>query len=503
MIAWLPSLLPGGSVIQGVVCGLLAAVGYAVGAILGALVRLARRGRGQSNGPVAARPGAATPTSSRRSASPFTIVAWILVGVALLSGAVLSNGIKVQAQGLGDPSLAARWLVATGIGVGLWLLLIMTGRALRVLTARVERMVTSTLRPSLARVVAVSVVVVGGVAAVYLCLLGIRVVYDRLDTSTAGQSAPASPNRSGSAESLISWPSLGHEGRAFVTGGADQSTIRSFAGLESAPTPQQRADVAVRDMLRAGGGQAPVWIAITTTGNGQIDPTATGAADKATTNQAAMVAIQYSTLPSWLSFLVDESSARQAGIALYDAMAAARDALPAGQRPKLILYGESLGAYGSPAPFAGMTPEEVTQRIDGALWVGPPAATSPVTNWTYSGTPPVWQPIVDAGRAARYAASTAAVASPPGDGPWPRPRLRVLQNPTDPVVWFSPHLVWQPPAWLHGTRGPGVQDGTRWSPVLFFLQVVMDLPQAVSMPSGYGHNYADALPAAWAQVLGQ
>ena len=38
-------------------------------------------------------------------------------------------------------------------------------------------------------------------------------------------------------------------------------------------------------------------------------------------------------------------------------------------------------------------------------------------------------------------------------------------------------------------------------PAIFFLQVALDLPQAVNYPSGYGHNYADALPAAWQQIL--
>ena len=52
------------------------------------------------------------------------------------------------------------------------------------------------------------------------------------------------------------------------------------------------------------------------------------AAEDAAGGRAALVAIQYSTLPSWLSFLVDQEAAKSAGVALYDALAAARDALP-------------------------------------------------------------------------------------------------------------------------------------------------------------------------------
>jgi len=346
------------------------------------------------------------------------------------------------------------------------------------------------------------VVAVVGVGLGAAALAVTHRAFDAIDAATSGQQPPSSATRSGSAESSIEWSTLGRQGRDFVAGGDDPSTIRAFAGLNSAPDPRARADAAVADMLRAGGGQAEVWIGITTTGNGFVDPVAAQAAETVSDGRAALVAIQYSTLPSWLAFLIDQPAAKEAGIALFDSLRAARDALPEGQRPRLVLYGESLGAYGSPAPFAGLDPEQVAGQIDGALWVGPPAATDPITDWTYRGSPPVWQPVVDAGRVARYAATDASTGDPPpGSQPWPDPHILVLQNPTDPVVWFSPRLVWQHPPWLASPRGPGVDPDTRWTPLLFFLQVALDLPQAVDFPSGVGHNYSDALQRAWEQIL--
>ena len=508
MFAWLPSLLPGGTVLHGVSLGVLAAVGYAVGTTLEALVRLARRGTAgekQANAAVEAPANTPQPRAVKRHRrlSIGGAVAVAAAVFALVSGAWLVNGVNAQAQQVGAQGLSVGWVLATVVGVATFAVLLAAARGLRRLTqaftAKFSRRAPATLAKP-AAVVSTVVIVVGALAASYGAL---QIAFNRIDSNTAGQSAPAAATRSGSPASLIPFDTLGRQGRAFVTEGSDEETTRIFAGLESAPSPQARAELAVDDLLRAGGAQAPVWVGVTTTGNGFIDPAAAQAAEDATDGAAALVAIQYSTLPSWVSFLVDQNSAREAGVALYEAMSAARAALPEDQRPRLILYGESLGAFGSAAPFQGMTPEQITERVDGALWVGPPAATEPVSGWTAEGVPPIWQPIVDAGRWVRYAASPPATAEPPGDGQWLSPRILVLQNPTDPVVWFSPNLVWRPAAWLQNPRGPGVQEGTRWAPVLFFLQVGLDLPQAVGMPSGVGHDYTDALPEAWRQVLAQ
>ncbi|MFM2437562.1 MAG: hypothetical protein RLZ55_373, partial [Actinomycetota bacterium] len=433
VVAWLPSLLPLGTLLQGVACGLLAAIGYALGATAAATARVLAR---QPRGP------------ARRW---YRYASIAVAATALFAGWPLSGGLRVQAAQLGAPQLAANAAMATVIGLLFAGVLVLVGRLLRSASRRLARPIQRALHrrttagttpPTRGALVLGAVATALSVALVVgLGLWATAKVFDRIDASTADQSPPAAATRSGSTESLIPFDSLGREGRTFVTQGAPASTIRSFAGLNSADSAGQRADLAVRDMLRAGGAQADVWIGITTTGNGQIDPVAAQTAEDATGGRAALVAIQYSTLPSWLSFLVDQNAAREAGVALYDSLAAAREGLPTQNRPKLILYGESLGAYGSPAPFAGLEPAQVASRIDGALWVGPPASTDPITQWTYAGQQPVWQPIVGGGRTARYAASEGATAQPPGDGGWPTPRILVLQNPTDPVVWFTPGLI--------------------------------------------------------------
>ncbi len=91
----------------------------------------------------------------------------------------------------------------------------------------------------------------------------------------------------------------------------------------------------------------------------------------------AVVSMQYSFLPSWLSFLVDKDNARHAGQALFEAVDRLVRQLPEAQRPKIVVFGESLGSFGGEAPF--MSLNNVLARTDGALFSGP---TFQNTIWT-------------------------------------------------------------------------------------------------------------------------
>jgi uncharacterized membrane protein len=59
--------------------------------------------------------------------------------------------------------------------------------------------------------------------------------------------------------------------------------------------------------------------------------------------------MQYSYLPSWLSFLVDQERAQSNAAELITAIRVELDSLPPDERPELYVYGESLGAYSRPA----------------------------------------------------------------------------------------------------------------------------------------------------------
>src|SRR4029077_13571803 len=85
---------------------------------------------------------------------------------------------------------------------------------------------------------------------------------------------------------------------------------------------------------------------------------------------SAIVAIQYSYLPSWISYLVDQSKGREAGRALFDAVYGAWSQLPQDKRPRLLVAGESLGSFGGETAFSGE--QSLANLTDAGLLPGRP-----------------------------------------------------------------------------------------------------------------------------------
>ncbi len=167
-------------------------------------------------------------------------------------------------------------------------------------------------------------------------------------TTPSEISQPTSNLRSGGPESLIPWDSLGRQGRIFVGEGPDaeditkitgrpaQEPIRIFAGTSSADTLEDQARLAVKDLDRAGGFDRRSLMVATTTGTGWVEPSASSSFEYLNDGDSAIVAMQYSHLPSWMSYLVDHTAARVAGRDLFDAVYDHWSRLPADHRPKLV-----------------------------------------------------------------------------------------------------------------------------------------------------------------------
>jgi uncharacterized membrane protein len=212
----------------------------------------------------------------------------------------------------------------------------------------------------------------------------------------------------------------------------------------------------------------------------------------------AVAAIQYSYLPSWISFLAEQPRARQAGRALFNTIYSYWSALPAAHRPRLVVFGESLGAYAAEAAFSGVA--DITARTSGALFAGPPNDSevwAELTRARAKGSPQ-WLPLYGDGRTVRFAASASDLRGP-GDR-LRHPKVVYLQHASDPVVWWSPSLAWHKPDWLAEPRGPGVASKMQWYPFVTFWQVTADLIVSGTAP-GYGHHYGPEVPTAWAAIL--
>ncbi len=322
---------------------------------------------------------------------------------------------------------------------------------------------------------------------------------------------PTTPLRSGGPQSLVSWESLGHQGRIFIKGGPrtdDLATfngapatepVRAYAGLNSADGITATAELAARELQRAGGLQRAVVAVATTTGTGWINEAEASALEYMYNGNTAIVSMQYSFLPSWLSFLVDKENARHAGQALFEAVDKLIRQMPEAQRPKLVVFGESLGSFGGEAPFLSLN--NVLARTDGALFSGPTFNNTIWTDLTSTrdAGSPEWLPIYNDGRNVRFVARPGNLDRP--KDPWGAPRVAYLQHASDPIAWWTPDLLFSEPDWLREGRGYDVLRETRWIPVVTFLQVSADMAVAVDVPDGHGHRYVADVANGWAAVL--
>lgn len=184
---------------------------------------------------------------------------------------------------------------------------------------------------------------------------------------------------------------------------------------------------------------------------------------------------------------------------LFDAVEERWLQLPVDERPKLYVYGLSLGAHGSQAIFADV--QELRARIDGAMFVGSPGASImwQTLQAARDEGSPVWQPVLDAGREVRW-------ISRDGDqitGVWQTPRGLYLQHATDPITWLVPELIWSAPEWLEpAQRGPDVSPSMRWIPFVTVVQVTVDMLGGEAVPARHGHNYGDVVTTGWREVTG-
>jgi uncharacterized membrane protein len=133
---------------------------------------------------------------------------------------------------------------------------------------------------------------------------------------------------------------------------------------------EERAELAVADLERAGGFDRANLLVATTTGSGWLDSGAVDSFEYLTGGDSAVLAMQYSYLPSWLSYLVDQKKAREAGHQLFDAVYDRWSKLSPANRPRLFVFGLSLGSFGGETAFSGEY--DLRNRTAGALFAGPP-----------------------------------------------------------------------------------------------------------------------------------
>ena len=271
----------------------------------------------------------------------------------------------------------------------------------------------------------------------------------------------------------------------FVTGEPPLAVpIRVFVGLDAAATIEERIELAIAELRRTGAFSRSCLLIQAPAGTGYANSTPVDVMELLTRGDCASVAVGYGLLPSFLS-LDRVEIARRTQSALLEAIGTECAGLE--QAPRLLLYGESLGAKVQQLALPAGTADMDRLGIDAAVWVGTPGGR-------------------DYDRVHRMFASVAVTVDRPEQiaqvlAEMPRPRVWFLEHDADPVVRFRPDLLHARPRWLSGDepRGRGVPPDMTWRPGITWAQVLVDTVFATDVTPGdfrsEGHDYRADLGA--------
>jgi len=498
--AFVPGLLPRPWYVQGVLLGLALAFGYGVGAVITAAWRRA--------------------TGARKQTSFKHVMAALLIPVAtLVWGAVVHLRWQVDIRKLMNLTPGAwRYLAAAlALAIPVALLLVLIGRAFMAMFSRLLTWLGRAMPRSLAVTTVTLVIIV--VAFLFLDLVVASRLVPALEEAHAtsdrsfdpGVEPPTSRRLSGGPGSLIGWEGMGRQGRVFVSDAPTPAQIESFAneeaaepiriyvGLEIGDTAEGRAVRAIEEMERTGAFQREIIILIAPTGSGWIDPYSIQPLEYMYRGDTAAVAVQYSYLASWMVMFGQQDLATDASRALYRVVSHRLMKEPEATRPKVLLYGESLGAFGWERSFEDL--DEVTEGADGVLWVGPPRVNPIWRKLVASRDPgsPLWRPVYQGGETVRFGPDRESLLIP--ESAWTPPRVVYLQHASDPITWLGFDVLTKRPEWLDPPRGPDVSAHMPFVPVVTFVQMAVDLALGTSAPLGHGHKFGLAQADAWALIL--
>jgi uncharacterized membrane protein len=307
---------------------------------------------------------------------------------------------------------------------------------------------------------------------------------------------PANPDVSGGPGSVVSVEELGREGARFVNDATTPdgirevtlqepvaSPVRVFIGVDAASTPEQRVGLAMAELRRTGAFDRGTLLIQAPAGSGYANSFPVDVLEVLTRGDCASVAVGYGVMPSFLS-LNKVPVARQTQRLLLDAIRAEVHDRPT--KPRLLLYGESLGAEVQESAVPAGPADLDHYGIAAALWVGTPGGDrSDLFH-------------------ALCADESFTVDRPeqlPDPMPSPRPRVWFLEHDGDPVVRFRPKLLLDRPAWLptDGQRGRNIPDAMTWKPGITFAEAFVDTMFATHVKPGLfesrGHDYRADLGA--------
>lgn len=324
---------------------------------------------------------------------------------------------------------------------------------------------------------------------------------------------PTSPFVSGGPSSISPYQELGLQGRRYVhevvtpqvieeTLGepAENHPIRSYIGVQSEPLyATARSELALEEMERLGAFDRKYLLLISPTGTGWIDHTVIESAEILARGDIATACIQYGTAPSFLELQGVSLGRAQFRQLLWGVRQRLR-AVPGEERPRVLVFGESLGAWTASDVVMHLGAAGFDHYgIDRALWFGLPG----LARWSKTGMREGRNPLTPEGtvHAFDHFDDYRALDEEAKE----RLRAIVVDHNNDPISQMSLRLAVKQPNWLDGERGRGVPKEMSWRPVMTFIQVVVDAMNAMVVVPGefksFGHDYrgdtADFVQAAY------
>jgi uncharacterized membrane protein len=497
-----PSLIPRGPEVQGILGGLVTALGYLIAQVMTLLWRAMEM-----------------PRFGGRSTRVLTwLMATLIVTLFLWvlgSSLTWQNDLR-QKMGM-DPADALHLSKILLFALLTFAVAFLLGRFIASLFRLVRAWFYRFMPPRRANVL--------GVIAVALILFVITRdgVFDRMVASLdasyeAAQAlfenappAPVDPSKVGSTASLIDWAAIGEPGRDFIVSGPDAEAISAFmgrpaldpirvyVGRANGDTPQARAELALAELKRLDAFEREVLIIASPTGTGWMDPGSHDPVEYMHGGNIATVAAQYSYLQSPLALILETRTGLEQATALQDAVHGYWKTLPKDARPRLYVHGLSLGAWSS--MYATNLFRLMDDPIDGAFWAGPPFPSgfwNYVQNQRNPGSPWVLPEIGD-GSLVRYASHTADASNAKAE--WGNMRIAFLQYSSDPVVFYDPSSLWRAPPWMRDPPAEDMSEHFFFMPVVTQFQLALDMALSFGSPAGHGHAYfAQDYIAPWIEV---
>ena len=272
------------------------------------------------------------------------------------------------------------------------------------------------------------------------------------------------------------------------------SPIQVFVGLDSASTPAARVDLALAELDRTDAWSRSVLLLISPTGTGYVNYVATACVQYLTRGDVASVTLQYSKRPSPLSLGKVQAAAEQNRLLWLRIFERVR-AMPPADRPKVVLFGESLGA---------LTSQNVLDRMGHPRPAGAGHRPCPVgrdagdKRWMHEVT---GEPRPDVDKSLIAIVNDYEQFCDLGEDCKERVRYVLLSHDNDGVTKFGPRLINRRPAWLGphrplhqevpGRSPRGIPSSMRWRFVTTFYQSLIDMKNA-QIPGAYrawAHDY--------------